>query len=109
PDVEAGYPGWTLHGRAQHRFVIPLSLSEGPHAVCAYGINVGPATNALLGSIPVAVQVDPFGSLDIAIANTFRNRVILHGWALDPNAGDQIDVHLYADGHPVGVMTANRY
>ena len=112
PDVSQVYPMWgpaSPGSPDRHRYSIPLSMTDGPHSVCAYGINVPPGTNPLLGCVSFVARSDPFGALDIAVANTLRNLVILHGWAIDPDSGDQIDVHLYADGRPVGVMTANRY
>jgi len=44
-DVTAAYPQFP----ADHGYEATFELGEGPHVVCAYGINAGPGTNALLG------------------------------------------------------------
>jgi len=111
PDVSQVYPMWgpgSPGSSNRHRFSIPISMTDGVHVVCAYGIKLSPGNNPLLGCVSYAAHIDPFGSLDIAVANTLRNLVILHGWAIDPQEGGPIDVHLYADGQLVGVTTANR-
>ena len=51
PDVGAVFPGY---GSA-HGFTALLGATPGSHRVCAYGINVGPGTNALLGCRTVVV------------------------------------------------------
>ena len=51
PDVAAVYPGY---GPA-HGYTAVLGATPGSHRVCAYGINVGPGSNALLGCRTVVV------------------------------------------------------
>jgi hypothetical protein len=110
PDVVAAHPGWGgVPSGAQHRFEIPIHMPSGQHTVCAYGINVGPGSNGLLACKLFSQTIDPVGALDIAVANTLRNTVRVHGWAFDPETGDPVQVHFYADGQPVGALTANRY
>ena len=45
PDVGAAFPGY---GSA-HGYSSAVAASPGSHRVCAYGINVGPGGNSLLG------------------------------------------------------------
>ena len=44
-DVSAAYPEFP----ADHGYEVTIDLNDGPHVVCAYGINEGPGANALLG------------------------------------------------------------
>lgn len=44
-DVTAAYPQFP----ADHGYEATFALAAGPHVVCAYGINAGSGTNALLG------------------------------------------------------------
>ncbi|MBI1844566.1 MAG: hypothetical protein HYR89_08180, partial [Actinobacteria bacterium] len=92
PDIEQAYPGY---GNA-HGFDAVAPVGEGFHTICAYGINQGAGTNALIGCRWVLLGSDPFGSLDVAESTAGGVRVA--GWALDPNVGDPIAVHVYVDG-----------
>ncbi|MBI3257330.1 MAG: CAP domain-containing protein, partial [Actinobacteria bacterium] len=87
-DVAGAYPGYG----AAHGFDVVVPLGS---QVCAYGINQGPGANALLGC--KVVPVDPFGRLD-AVS---RGADGMHaaGWAVDPDTGAPIDVHVYVDNH----------
>ena len=51
PDVGAAFPGFG----SSHGFTALLGAAPGGHRVCAYGINVGTGTNALLGCRTVTV------------------------------------------------------
>ncbi len=85
-DVAGAYPGYG----AAHGFDVVVPLGS---QVCAYGINQGPGANALLGCR--SVPVDPFGLLDAVTRAT--DGVHAAGWAIDPDTGAPIDVHLYVD------------
>ena len=92
-DVAAAFPGWgSAHG---YEFVLPVT--DGPHTVCAYGIDVGPTAigNPLLGCRSTVRSGEPFGSLD-AVTPTF-GAVQVTGWAIDPDTNAPIDVHVYVD------------
>jgi hypothetical protein len=52
PDVGAAFPG----SGNDHGFVRTISAPAGTHQVCAYGINVGPGGNKLLGCRTVVVR-----------------------------------------------------
>ncbi len=92
PDIAQAYPGY---GNA-HGFDAVVPVGEGFHTACAYGINRGAGANALIGCRWVMLASDPFGSLDVAEWTAGGIRVA--GWALDPNVGDPIGVHVYVDG-----------
>ncbi len=51
PDVDAAF-----HDGPQHGFSASFPLSRGGHIVCAYGINVGPGSNVLLGCRAVVIS-----------------------------------------------------
>ena len=49
--------------------------------------------------------VNPFGSLDAVTAKV--GNAAIRGWAIDPNTANPIDVHVYVDGKPFQVLTAD--
>jgi len=101
PDIAAAYPGYgPVHG---FDTVVPSAV--GWRSLCAYGINTGPGGNSTLGCRNVLVGGDPFGAVDAAIAGSGKIRVT--GWAIDPDTGNPIDVHIYVDGAGVAITTAN--
>jgi len=90
PDVAGVYPGYG----AAHGFDVVVPSAAGAHRVCAYLINVGVGGNALLGCRDVVVgSASPFGALDAVSAGP--GSVAVGGWAIDPNAQEPIDVHVY--------------
>ncbi len=102
PDVGAAYPVFgDMHG-----FDGNIPASEGSHTVCVYGINQGPGGNALLGCGTVDLAINPFGNLDGASEGD-PGRIDVSGWAIDPGTTGPIDVHIYVNGQPAGVLTAN--
>jgi hypothetical protein len=104
PDVAAAYPDWgPLHG-----FDGFIALGPGSHDVCAYGINTaGSGGNTTLGCATAYVPTGPpVGSLDVVTGQAGGARVA--GWAIDPDTSGPIDVHIYADGAIVAVVTANQ-
>ncbi len=104
PDVGAAYPDFG----SGHGFSVDISnIATGSHTVCAYGINVGPGGNALLGCRAVNVVNDPFGSLDRADFQ-LPDTLSVSGWAIDPNSHDPIDVHVYIDGQLRAAFTADQ-
>ncbi|MGK2959282.1 MAG: CAP domain-containing protein [Acidimicrobiales bacterium] len=95
-DVGQSYPNYG----AAHGFdvVVPLGAQ-----VCAYGINVGPGVNTVLGcqSIPVS----PLGRIDSVARGAGGTR--LNGWAIDPDTGAPVDVHVYVDNRFVASTSAD--
>jgi len=87
-----------LHGYAAspHGFDLVVPSPLGTHTVCAYGINVGPGTNALLGCRTVTVGRNPFGHVDAASPGMTGG--VVSGWAIDPDQLGSIDVHVYVNG-----------
>jgi hypothetical protein len=87
-----------LHGYAAspHGFDLEVPTTLGTHTVCAYGINTGPGTNALLGCRTVTVGRHPFGHVDAVAAGMTGGTV--RGWAIDPDQLGSIDVHVYVNG-----------
>ncbi len=101
PDVAAMYPSY---GDA-HGFDAVLPLAAGFHTACAYGINQGAGTNALIGCRWVMVNTDPLGSLDIASLSDGSIRVA--GWVLDPDTASPVGVHVYVDSVLVAAFEAD--
>jgi GH25 family lysozyme M1 (1,4-beta-N-acetylmuramidase) len=102
PDVGAAFPRYgAAHG---YSAALP-GVEDGNHQVCAYGINVGPGTNRLLGCRTVRVTGTPFGAFDTATrpdASTAR----VAGWAIDPDTTAPIQVRFAVDWVAVGTATA---
>lgn len=92
-DVQAAYPGTGL----LHGFSTTLTIADGDHSVCVYGVNVGVGANSLIGCRLVSVHRNlPFGSIDVAYSDEGGAHLI--GWAADPNTTAPIFLHVYVDG-----------
>lgn len=102
PDIGKAFPGYG----SSHGFATTTPVTAGRRSLCAYGINRGPGSHALLGCRSVDVQVNPFGSLDSLTRSGSTVRVA--GWALDPDVAASIGVHVYVDGTFGGAVTASR-
>jgi hypothetical protein len=96
-DVAAVHPSFG----PDRGFVGVIGATPGPHSVCAYAINdnlVGP--HRPLGCrtvvIPQPNATPPIGSLDVVSVQGGNVRVA--GWALDPDGGEPIPVHVYVGG-----------
>ncbi|QTE30233.1 hypothetical protein [Pengzhenrongella sicca] len=93
PDVGAAYPGWG----DTHGFDVTLPAAEGVHQVCAWAINQPAGFNPLLGCRAVTVTNHaPVGFVDSVTATA--SSVLVSGWAIDPDATDSLQVHVYIDG-----------
>ena len=102
-DVERAYPGYG----AAHGFSATVAVTSGPHIVCTYGIDVDDDENALIGCREFEMPTGaPFGSLDVVGATA--SGVFIAGWAIDPDARNSIEVHIYVDGRLVRGVTAGR-
>jgi hypothetical protein len=84
---------------------VTIPIGGGPHSVCAYGINVGVGSNALVGCKPFVTPTAPIGTLDVA--STRYDVVRVRGWALDPNTADPVAVRVYVDGVAKTAATAS--
>ena len=92
----------TQHG---YDVTVPTSV-VGTHTYCAYGINVGYGSNALLGCLSARVLAGgSTGSVDRA--TTQPGTISVAGWALDYDTASSIPVHVYVDGVGQGI-TANQ-
>lgn len=101
PDLYDHYP----QDGTRHGFRDQVPATPGSHTVCAYGLNTGEGQNSLLGCRNITLGgPSPFGSLD-ALDPT-PTGIQASGWAIDPETGNAIDVHLYVDGSIVLPLTA---
>lgn len=85
--------------RWPQRVAIPLpALAPGSHEICAYAIDQGQGDTQRLGCLRATTPSgSPFGAFDSLYAlgpSTFS----MGGWAVDPDTGAPIEVHLYANG-----------
>ena len=99
-DVAAVFPSY---GPA-HGFDATFAVDQTINNVCTYAINVGPGDHQLLGCRRVVNNVQPFGSIDVAVGTP--DGVVISGWAIDADTSDPIDVHVYVDGAGIA-LTAN--
>lgn len=95
------------HGTA-HGFSVPLSVPEGTHTVCAVARNAAgtPGADRRLGCTSVRVRHDPTGVLDADVPTP--GKVVVSGWAVDPDRGSAITVHLWVDGRFVKEVRSDR-
>ncbi len=107
PDVAAVYPDFGPNHGFQHE--VPRVV--GRHRVCAWGINVGPGGDSLLGCLTLDVPRDPsltlpagppVGQLDSVSAAPGGLRA--NGWAIDPDSRDPIYVWLDVSGRGSPVL-----
>jgi hypothetical protein len=94
PDITAKYTAFTT----THGFRFPLTLPEGTHEVCAYGINAPgtPGSNALLGCLTALVTHDPVG--EFASLTQGPDGITASGWALDPDVVQPVNMYATLDG-----------
>lgn len=101
PDVGRVHPNFG----AAHGINASIAMPPGVQNVCAYGINVGRGENSLLGCQTVTVvDLSPFGGMDAVVEG---NDIRVRGWTIDPDTTGAIAVHVYSNGRPVAVTTAN--
>lgn len=102
-DIGAFFPAWgPNHGLDA---TLPVTAT-GSVQYCAYAINVGfGGVNPSLGCRTITVSTQPFGVVD-AVARV-GNGIRITGWALDPDSGDPIWLHVYVDGVFRGAVLAN--
>jgi peptidoglycan hydrolase-like protein with peptidoglycan-binding domain len=94
PDIAKTYVDYPAH----HGFRLPLTLTDGPHEICAYALNA-PGTagaNAKLGCLKTTGSHSPLGKLE-SVAQ-LPTGVLATGWALDPDVADPVALHVYLDG-----------
>ena len=91
-----------------HGYAGTLTLTEGAHSVCAYGINIGQgSTNVLLGCTPITVTSNPTGALESV--TSVGGLATLSGWVTDPDIPTgAVPVHVYVDGQPRAVLSADQ-
>jgi hypothetical protein len=84
------------------------TVPTGPRArLCSYAINIGPGVNnTVLGCRDLTRPLTPTGALDDT-SRTSQTAVTVRGWTLDPDTAAPIDVHVYVDGRPAAVRTAD--
>lgn len=90
PDIAAAFPAYG----AAHGYSAVLAAPPGRSTVCAYGINIGVGSNVLLGCRTVDVPTgSPIGVIDALVRD--GGSVVGSGWAIDPDSGASIPVHVY--------------
>ncbi len=92
-DIAAAFPGYG----ANHGYTtwVPTAAS-GVQDVCAYGINVWLGGLGVMPCRAVYLEASPWGSLDVV--QRVPGGVRVAGWAIDPNSGGSLDVHVYVGG-----------
>lgn len=102
PGFEVPYP----EAGPNHGFDVTFNTSAGSHAVCAFAVDSS-GVDELVGCQAIAVaDASPVGTLDSATSGT-AGSISLYGWAFDPEAQTQIDVHIYLDGVMNSILKAN--
>lgn len=101
PDVGAAYPGFG----AAHGFSTTVNVGSGSRQLCAYAINEGPGdANPLLGC--ASLVANPVGNHEASVVDG-NGAVVVSGWALDADAAQPVDIHVYVDGQwGTGVTTS---
>lgn len=101
PKVNAAYP--TYHG--WHGFDVRVPLSDGTHQVCVVAVNVRDGEDTSLTCVSMVSANQPVGAITSA---TYQSgKLLVSGWALDPNTRDAVSVQLSLDTHSAGTVTAS--
>lgn len=94
PDVEAAHPGWG----PDHGFDKVAWAPGGVHNVCLVALNLGPGTDTVLGCrwLQVLPPGPPIGNIDAWA--TEPGAAAIAGWAIDPDVGGPVEIHVSLDG-----------
>ena len=93
---------------ANHGFTGTIfGVAEGTHRVCAYAIGRAPGIRVGdLGCATVTVaSSNPFGALD-TVTSPALDTIEISGWAIDPNVGRAVPIHVYSNGRYLGATAA---
>jgi peptidoglycan hydrolase-like amidase len=90
-DIGAAFPGYG----ANHGYSVAMPAPAGSFHACVFVINQGLGSDHLLMCKNMSLTGSPTGSLDTVSLGPGGARVA--GWALDPDTGEPIDVHIYVD------------
>ena len=101
PDVAAAY----RNNSANHGFAVTSPATPGVVAVCPR-VEDSSGSFALPCRNTVVVGASPIGALDGVTASF--GRVTVNGWTVDGDTTGPIEVHVYADGRPLGAGAADR-
>ncbi|MSW63698.1 MAG: hypothetical protein F2825_02275, partial [Actinobacteria bacterium] len=102
PDIASTLPAFGN----RHGFSVPVTVSQGTHSVCAYGINVGaPAANPSLGCVTVDTRGLPYGNVEFLSVDEGAAQIT--GWAIDPDSSAPVDIHVYVNGALAAYGPAN--
>lgn len=91
-DIGSAFPGFGPN----RGFDFTVSVPPTAQNICVYAINVGSGGHVPLKCLRVGLPPGPpFGFLDSVTARP--GAVDFGGWAIDPDTGDPINVHVYVD------------
>ncbi|MDO9397081.1 MAG: hypothetical protein Q7T71_11095, partial [Herbiconiux sp.] len=102
PDLGSKIP--SAYGTA-HGYGVTVPAAPGPRKVCSWGINQGYGQNVEFSCARVTVSGNPVGAVEYIDPSGVNTNV--WGWAIDPDTGDPIQVHVYVDGAFAGGSTAS--
>jgi subtilisin family serine protease len=95
PDVAVSYPGYG--DRLGWSVVLPRRGDGAERVVCAEARGARDAATTSLGCRTTREATgSPVGSLDTV--DGAPGRITVAGWALDPDTGEPVTVHVYVDG-----------
>lgn len=91
-DVGAAFPKYG----SSHGYSSTISAAVGTHSLCAYAVNIGAGSDAVLGCRTIVVLGDaPVGSLDAVSAS--GGSVTVSGWAIDPSTTSPASIQVTVD------------
>lgn len=104
PDLSTRYPASGVN----HGFALKTPVPVGSHVVCSYALNLGVGTvNTKFSCVRVNRATAPVGSTAAIARVGATNAVAVSGWALDPDSGAAIRVHVTSDGKDKANLAAN--
>ncbi|MEP7019882.1 MAG: fibronectin type III domain-containing protein [Pseudonocardiales bacterium] len=90
-----------------HNFTVFLTLKSGSHSICAVGVNVAFGTGTGPAACrSVTLQLNPFGRFESVSRAADSVKLIVRGWAIDPDTSSPIKVAIRVDAAAPILATA---
>jgi len=103
-DLKTRYPASGIN----HGFAVNTPVAGGSHLICAYALNLGAGTvNTKFRCVQVNRATAPVGSTAAIARVGASDAIAVSGWALDPDTGAAIRMHITSDGVDRANVAAN--
>ncbi len=95
-----------LFGQAAHGFEVTVPVGAGEHQICVDGLPAGGGRAQRIGCATTSTGGSPVGGVDAIESRA--DRVVVRGWAVDPDTTLPAVMHFYVDGTFDSAVLADR-